>query len=112
LKVCYTVKALTLTESDIGSTVARSGRLQLLDVYGGMLTAHQREACRLHLAEDWSFSELAEHIGCSRSGAHDLVRRAMAQLTLFEERLGLAAELARRDQAEVELRARLGSATA
>ena len=80
---------------------------RLLDVYGPVLTDHQRQACRLHLDEDWSFAELAEHLGCSRSGAHDLVRRALAQLEHLEERLGLAAELARRDAVEARLRARL-----
>ena len=67
-----------------------------------MLTDHQREACRLHLHEDWSFTELAEHFACTRSGAHDLVRRALAQLEHFEERLGHAAELDRRDRIEAE----------
>jgi len=86
----------------------RTAHLQrLLDVYGAMLTGHQREACHLHLDEDWSFTELAEHLGCSRSGAHDLVRRALTQLEHLEERLGLAAELARRDEVEAALRARL-----
>ena len=65
--------------------LARTGHLQrLLDVYGALLTDHQREACRLHLDEDWSFAELAESLGCSRSGAHDLVRRGLAQLEHFE----------------------------
>jgi len=98
-------------------TRPRTGRLsptdharlqRLLDVYGGVLTDHQREACRLHLDEDWSITELAEHLDCSRSGAHDLVRRAVAQLDHLEERLGLAAELARRDAVEAELRALAG----
>jgi predicted DNA-binding protein YlxM (UPF0122 family) len=79
----------------------------LLDVYGGVLTDHQREACRLHLDEDWSITELAEHLSCTRSGAHDLLRRAVAQLEHLEERLGLAAELVRRDAVEAELRSRL-----
>jgi predicted DNA-binding protein YlxM (UPF0122 family) len=82
-------------------------RQRLLDVYGGVLTDHQREACRLHLDEDWSITELAEHLHCTRSGAHDLVRRALAQLDGLEGRLGLAAELDRRDRVESELRARL-----
>jgi predicted DNA-binding protein YlxM (UPF0122 family) len=82
-------------------------RQRLFDVYGGVLTEHQREACRLYLDEDWSITELAEHLGCSRSGAHDLVRRALAHLGDLESRLGLAAELDRRDAAEAELRARL-----
>lgn len=87
---------------------AELGRLQrLLDVYGPLLTAHQREACRLRLDEDWSYAELAETFGCSRSGAFDLVRRAVAQLEGFEARLGHAAELARRDAVEERLRTRL-----
>ncbi len=88
--------------------LARTAHLQrLLDVYGALLTDHQREACRLHLDEDWSFAELAESLGCSRSGAHDLVRRGLAQLEHLEARLGHAAELARRDALEAGLRARL-----
>ncbi len=91
--------------------LTRTARLQrLLDVYGALLTERQREACRLHLDEDWSFAELAEELGCSRSGAHDLVRRGLAQLEHCEERLGHAAELARRDAVEAALRARLGEA--
>lgn len=82
---------------------------RLLDVYSGLLTDHQREACRLHLDEDWSITELAEHLRCSRSGAHDLVRRGLAQLEHFEERLAVVAELDRRDAVEADLRARVAS---
>jgi predicted DNA-binding protein YlxM (UPF0122 family) len=92
------------------SSVRRAGHARhqrLLDVFGGLLTDHQREACRLHLDEDWSVTELAEHLRCTRSGAHDLVRRAVAQLEHFEARLGLVAELDRRDALEADLRARL-----
>ena len=96
-----------LRTTDPTELVARHQRL--LDVYGALLTEHQREACRLHLDEDWSFAELAEELGCSRSAAHDLVRRALVQLEHYESKLGHAAELARRDAAEDELRARLAS---
>ncbi len=100
---------MPLTPIDpLAAIAAQVGHLQrLLDVYGPLLTEHQREACRLRLDEDWSYSELAESFGCSRSGAHDLVRRALAQLEHYEERLGHAAELARRDALEAELRAGL-----
>ncbi|MDB5114366.1 MAG: polymerase subunit sigma-70 [Chloroflexi bacterium] len=92
----------------LAAVAAQVGHLQrLLDVYGPLLTDHQREACRLRLDEDWSYSELAETFGCTRSGAYDLVRRALAQLEHYEERLGHAAELARRDVLEAELRSRL-----
>jgi predicted DNA-binding protein YlxM (UPF0122 family) len=89
------------------STSDHAHRQRLLDIYGGVLTAHQREACRLHLDEDWSITELAEHLRCTRSGAHDLIRRAVAQLENLEQRLGLAAELDRRATVEGDLRARL-----
>jgi predicted DNA-binding protein YlxM (UPF0122 family) len=92
-----------------GATAERSRAQRLLDVYGPLLTAHQREACRLHLDEDWSFSEIAEHFACTRSGAHDLVRRALGRLDRLETRLGHAAELTRRDALEAALRARLAT---
>ena len=86
---------------------ARHNRQQLLDVYGALLTDHQREACHLYLDEDWSFTEIAERFGCTRSGAHDLVSRATSRLDELEDRLGHAAELRRRDMVEDELRTRL-----
>jgi uncharacterized protein len=94
-----------LRATDPTELVARQQRL--LDVYGALLTERQREACRLHLDEDWSFAELAEELGTSRSAAHDLVRRALVQLEHYESKLGHAAELARRDAVEEELRAQL-----
>ena len=90
-----------------GAVPARTRHQHLLDVYGPLLTEHQRDACRLHLDEDWSYTEIAERFGCSRSGAHDLVRRALVQLEHFENRLGHAAELQRRDELELALRERL-----
>jgi len=96
-----------LTPTDSATAPPRLAQQRLLDVYGPLLTDHQRKACRLYLDDDWSFSELADHLGCSRSGAHDLVRRAFAQLAHYEQRLGHAAELQRRDALEARLRARL-----
>jgi len=98
---------LTRSRTRTTATADHVRHQRLLDVYGGVLTDHQREACRLHLDEDWSITELAEHLACSRSGAHDLVRRAIAQLDHLEERLGFAAELARRDAVEAALRSRV-----
>ena len=100
---------LTRTRTPVSAAPDHAVRQRLFDVYGGVLTDHQREACRLHLDEDWSITELAEHLGCTRSGAHDLVRRALAQLESLEARLGLAAELDRRDVVEAGLRARLSA---
>lgn len=96
--------------ADPTAELVRSQRL--LDVYGPLLTDHQRDACHLRLDEDWSYAELAAHLGCTRSAAHDLVRRALAQLTHYEQRLGHAAELSRRDALEALLRTRLHQAGA
>jgi len=99
---------LTLTPTLRIPELERHAQLQrLLDVYGALITEHQREACRLHLDEDWSVSELAEHLGVTRSGAHDLVRRGLTALESYEARLGLSGELLRRDRVEADLRCRL-----
>ncbi|MEA2681729.1 MAG: uncharacterized protein QOK05_57 [Chloroflexota bacterium] len=81
--------------------------MQLLDAYGNLLTAHQREAVRLHLAEDWSFAEIATAQGISRAAAHDLVRRAQVALAGYEAKLGLRAAQARRDNERSALQARI-----
>lgn len=96
---------MTLPPARDGAT--RRQRQHLLDVYGALLTDHQREACHLYLDEDWSYAEISERFGCTRSGAHDLVSRATAHLEDLEARLGHAAELARRDELEAELRNRI-----
>ena len=98
---------MTLTAPHVRPESERIHHQRLLDVYGALLTEHQREACRLHLDEDWSYGEIAERFRCTRSAAHDLVRRATAQLARFEERLGHEAELRRRDAVEAELRLQL-----
>ena len=90
-----------------GNADTRRRRQQLLDVYAALLTDHQRDACRLYLDEDWSFTEIAERFGCTRSAAHDLVSRATTRLDELEDRLGHAAELRRRDEVEEHLRSRL-----
>jgi predicted DNA-binding protein YlxM (UPF0122 family) len=96
-----------LTLSPGRDAATRRHRQLLLDVYGALLTDHQREACHLYFDEDWSYAEISERFGCTRSGAHDLVSRATAHLEDLEARLGHAAELDRRDEVEAELRRRL-----
>jgi uncharacterized protein len=85
----------------------RRDTLRLLDIYGELLTAHQREAVRLHLAEDWSFAEIAAVQGVSRAAAHDQVRRAQVALQGYEGKLGLAADQSRRETQRAGVQARL-----
>lgn len=90
----YDVQVLTLTP--VSSCLPLPlDTARLLDSYGPLLTSRQREACHLHFDEDWSFAEIATYLGITRSGAHDLVRRALSQVHEYEERLGLVSTVQR-----------------
>jgi predicted DNA-binding protein YlxM (UPF0122 family) len=85
----------------------RRRALRLLDAYGRLLTPLQREAVRLHLAEDWSYAEIAGAQGVSRSAAYDLVRRAQGAMDGYEAKLGLVASSDRRETERSAVQARL-----
>lgn len=63
----------------------------LFDYYGGLLTSRQRQFFELHFQYDLSLGEIAENVGVSRQAVHDLLKRTLAQLDQYEERLGLVA---------------------
>ncbi|MDQ6748215.1 MAG: RNA polymerase subunit sigma-70 [Candidatus Dormibacteraeota bacterium] len=86
---------------------SRGEVLHLLDTYGGLLTDHQREATRLHLAEDWSYAEIAASQGVSRAAVYDMVHRAQVALAAYEVKLGLVAAESRRQVERAGVRARL-----
>ncbi len=62
----------------------------LLDFYGDMLTAKQREMTDCYYNEDLSLSEIAENEGITRQGVRDAIKRAEGQLLEMENRLGFA----------------------
>lgn len=62
----------------------------LLDFYGELLTEKQRLALSSYYDEDCSLSEIAEEMNISRQGVRDFIKRGEAQLSEFEEKLGLA----------------------
>ncbi|NYE58204.1 YlxM family DNA-binding protein [Carboxydothermus ferrireducens] len=66
---------------------ARNG--SLLELYGGLLTEKQREILELYYIENWSLAEIAEYLKISRQGVYDILQRAIRQLNIFEEKLGL-----------------------
>lgn len=72
----------------------------LLACYGGLLTDKQREALRLHCAEDLSLAEIADAMGVSRQNVHELIARSETKLRRYEASLHLAAQ-ARRTRSEV-----------
>jgi predicted DNA-binding protein YlxM (UPF0122 family) len=73
-------------------TRQRQRRLRLLDLYGALLTDHQRRILHLAWEEDWSYGEIAERERVSRTAVYDLVRRTAANLDSYERKLGLSRE--------------------
>ncbi|HEY0493171.1 MAG TPA: sigma factor-like helix-turn-helix DNA-binding protein [Candidatus Dormibacteraeota bacterium] len=73
-------------------TRQRQKRLRLLDLYGALLTDHQRRILHLAWEEDWSYGEIAEREQVSRTAVYDVVRRTAANLDGYEKKLGLLRE--------------------
>ena len=86
---------------------SRRDALELLDTYGELLTEHQREALRLHLAEDWSYAEIAAAQGVSRAAIYDMVHRGSLALRGYEDKLGILAAAQRRESERAAVQARL-----
>lgn len=63
----------------------------LLDFYGEILTAKQREFLDLYYNEDLSLAEIAANVGITRQGVRDAIKRAECQMIEMESRLKLVA---------------------
>lgn len=61
----------------------------LYDFYGELLTGHQKRVYEDVILNDCSFSEVAENLGISRQGVHDMIRRCNRLLAGYEEKLHL-----------------------
>lgn len=59
----------------------------LFDYYGDMLTEKQKEVMDLYYNEDMSLFEISEHVGVTRQGVHDLIKRSEAILLEIDEKL-------------------------
>ena len=62
----------------------------LFDFYRNMLTSRQAESIDLYYNEDLSLAEISEHMGITRQGGRDNIKRAENTLFDTEDRLGLA----------------------
>lgn len=71
----------------------------LLDFYRQLLTQKQSDALDLYYNQDLSLSEIAQHLGITRQGVRDNIKRGEKQLLGYEEELGLAGKFARRERA-------------
>lgn len=63
----------------------------LFDIYGKLLTNLQRSLIEGYYLYDLTYSELAEEYGGSRQSVYDAIKKARAQLTEYEAKLGLCA---------------------
>lgn len=61
----------------------------MMDFYGPLLTEHRRQVMDMYLNEDLGLQEIADALGISRQGVHEAVKTASAQLTRYEEALGI-----------------------
>ncbi len=80
----------------LNSAGSRQRRIRLLDLYGTLLTDHQRRIVHLAWEEDWSYGEIAAREGVSRTAIYDLVRRTAAALDEYEHKLRLERQRASR----------------
>jgi predicted DNA-binding protein YlxM (UPF0122 family) len=73
----------------LDSTRRRYRQLRLLDLYGLLLTEHQRRILHLAWELDWSYGEIAQREGVTRTAVYDVVRRTTVNLDDYERKLGL-----------------------
>lgn len=64
-------------------------RAFLYDFYGELLTEHQKEVYEDVVQNDMSLGEIAQELGISRQGVHDLVKRCDRILGDYEQKLHL-----------------------
>lgn len=57
--------------------------------YGELLTERQQQVYESVVLEDYSLSEVAEDLGISRQGVHDMIKRCNHTLEEYESRLHL-----------------------
>lgn len=69
--------------------ISRDRANQMLDAYGALLTARQREVLRRYYADDLSLGEIAAQMRVSRQAVHDGLQRALGALQRYESALRL-----------------------
>src|SRR5260370_38315109 len=67
----------------------RHRQLRLLDLYGSLLTDHQRRILHFAWELDWSYGEIAQREGVSRTAVYDVVKRTTSNLDDYKRKLGL-----------------------
>ena len=76
----------------------------LMDFYGNLLPEKQQDMLEQYYQEDLSLSEIADNSGITRQGVHDNIKRAVAELKNYEEKLGLLTRFSEITEAANEIR--------
>ena len=86
------VKKKYLTTSFLSVMIAKVIKMDeilkqslLYDFYGELLTDHQKSVYEAAVLEDYSLSEVAEEMGISRQGVHDMIKRCNKALDDYED---------------------------
>lgn len=74
----------------------------LYDFYGELLTERQQQVYESVVLEDYSLSEVAEDLGISRQGVHDMIKRCNHTMEDYEARLHLVVKICKYPQAGTE----------
>ena len=67
---------------------------RLIDLYGSLLTGHQRQILSWYYSMDLSLAAISDQLGISRNGVYDALKKGVAVLEKYEENL----HLLRRDE--------------
>ena len=85
------VKRFTLQKNKEVNTMPKDMNISLLfDFYGEILTEKQQDVIDYYYNDDLSLAEISEHLGITRQGVRDSIKRAEATLLEMEDKLGLA----------------------
>ncbi len=76
--------------STMADSLEKSARVNLLmDCYEELLTDKQRNYLRLYYQDDLSLSEIALELDVSRNAVYDNLKKTVALLEKYEDKLGL-----------------------
>lgn len=84
------VKKKTLQKRGVDALAKDMNISLLFDFYGEILTEKQQDVIDYYYNDDLSLAEISEHLGITRQGVRDSIKRAEATLIEMEEKLGLA----------------------
>ena len=69
--------------------ITREKKIDLFEIYRGLLADKQQEYFRLYYLEDWSLGEIASYYNISRQAVLAAVENAISNLKTYENKLKL-----------------------